>query len=234
MKIKYTLLLIFLTYNCFAQKYEIAALNIGASINSSPTNNMYYKGNQAAINYSTNILGLKNIDYDMQLGVEIHILQLSRLSYEGPAYTITGNDTKQNIYSEVTTSLCGVLNKKIYADHGYYYCGISMGGVEARNILKKGLAPPRADYIAPDFGYGPCFGVQGGYTYYYSKRWALDVQISIIDFDLDYNAQAPVYKPVRNLHYNIVAFTSTVGFRYAFGFNNKLIRGYTPDKFFGH
>ncbi len=234
MKIKYSLLLILLSFNSIAQKYEIAALNIGASINSSPTNNMYYKGNQVAFNYSTNILGLKNIDYDMQIGVEVHVLQLSRLSYEGPGYTITGNDTKQNVYSEITTSLCGVLNKKIYKEHGYFYAGISMGGVEARNILRKGLAPPRAEYIAPDFGYGPCFGVQGGYTYYYSKRWALDIQTSILDFDLDYNAHAPVFLPDRNLHYNIVAFTCTVGFRYAFGFNDKQTRGYKPDTFFGH
>ncbi len=214
-------LIILTTLPAFAQKFEFGA-NMGASINSKATNNLAYKGDGIAINYATSFFALMNIRHNLQIGIDANVLQLSRTS---PDYYLNGKkvidgrtDGKQFIYSKVTTAFDAVLNKKFYTRYGYFYGGIGIGVSVARNF-NKNTPSPSADYIAPDGGVGPVFGVQAGYTYNFSKRFAFNIEAAVRDFDLDYSAHAPVFKPYSYLHYRVVAYPVTVGIRYCFGFH---------------
>ncbi len=205
----------------FAQQYEVG-IGFGASINSKPTNNMYFRGDLVAANYATQLTVLRNLKDDFQVGIDLHVLELSRRSsigYTNDGYNI-GADHKKIVYATYASSFCAVVNKKLYMDENYFYFGAGMGLAIARNNSKT--LPVDASYEAPDGGFGLTVGLQVGYTLNFSNRFALNMEIAARYYDLDYTAEAPVVRPYTNIHYRIVAYPATVGIRYRLGYQKKL------------
>ncbi|MBA3830050.1 MAG: hypothetical protein H0X33_14005 [Taibaiella sp.] len=205
----------------FGQQYELG-LSAGVSINSKPTNNMYFKGDVITPNYAADVTLLRNFGDDFQIGIDIHEMELSRRShivYDDYGHLI-GADNKKFVYAKFASSICIVLNKKIYLDDNYFYGGIAMGGAIARNNSHK--LSGDAAYEAPDGGYGLSMGIQVGYVYNFCQRFALCGELASRYMDLDYDAHAPITLPATNLHYRMIAYSATIGFRYRFGYNRKL------------
>lgn len=221
MKTKFLLLGLLLPLLGYSQQYEIG-IGVGASINSKPTNNMLFRGDVVAANYATDFTFLKNINTDWQIGFDLHVLELSRrstITYNN-AGTDIGNDNKKFVYAKYAFAICAVANRKFHVDNNYFYVGAAMGAAIARNNSTETRSD--ASYLAPDGGYGLCIGLQAGYTYNFSTRWALNFEVAARYYDLDYDAHAPVIKPYTNIHYRIVAYPVTFGIRYRFGYQKKL------------
>ena len=133
-----------------------------------------------------------------------------------------GGDGKRFLYSRITTSFCGVLNRKFYVSptsKSYFYAGVAGGFVIARNNSQKPSSD--ASYKAPDGGKGINVGAQVGFSYSVSPRFSLCTEFAPRYFDLDYDAAAPK-QHLYNLHYRIVSYPMVIGFRYKFGYDKKL------------
>jgi len=221
MKTRLLLLILLCPVLAFSQQYEIG-IGGGASINSKPTNNMYFRGDRVAANYATELTFLKNVDKSWQVGLDLHMLELSRrsnINYNNDGNLI-GSDNKKLVYATYAYSFLAVANKKFFVDNNYFYVGAGMGFAIARNNSKK--LPVDASYEAPDGGYGLSVGLQAGYSVNFKTRWALNVEVAARYYDLDYDAHAPVVKPYTNIHYRIVSYPATIGVRYRFGYEKKL------------
>ena len=196
MKHIYLLIFSFLPAIIWAQKYEIG-LNGGATINSKPYGNMYYKAEKLALNYSTDFSFLANMEHDLQIGLDLHVFELSRIAnqkYANPTKdAVIGIDGRRFVYSKVTTAGYGILNKKLNTKNGYAYAGIAIGAALTINMDKT--PNTNASYIAPNGGHGISTGLQVGYCYPISKNWALNAEAAFRDMNLDYDATAPVFKP---------------------------------------
>lgn len=221
MKTSIILFLFLFPVIAFAQKYEIG-IGGGVSINSKPTNNMYFRGDKLAMNYATELTVLKNLSNNFQVGFDIHMLELSRKSnlvYINDGNSI-GNDNKKFVYATYAFSFCAVVNKKVYVDENYFYFGAGMGLAIARN--NSNSTSSNASYQAPDGGFGLTVGIQAGYTVNLSDRFALNMELAARYYDLDYDAHAPVVTPYTNIHYRIVSYPATIGIRYRLGYDKKL------------
>ena len=213
----------------YAQRYEVA-LNGGLNFNGNPTSNMLYKGDQLTANYSVNLQCVRNLEHNLQFGVDVNIFELSRIFNEAQGFKIKDNNSRLFVYSELTTAACFVLNKKMNTEHGYFYGGLAMGGVITAN-MHKNATDAKSNYIAPNGGLGSCFGGQVGYTYYYTPEWALDFEIGTRILDVDYGYNPPEYQPLSSMHYNIMSYSFTIGFKYALGLNTSVPRGYRADDY---
>jgi len=196
-----------------AQKYEFG-LEGGLSADGRPAGNMYYKGEKIDGNYSFRAQFLSNMSKNFQIGIELETFELSRLTaktYLTPMAdgTISG-DGQRLIYSEVTPTLCGVLNKKIRFHHGYFFGGIAAGAGTIVNPYKTGSS----EYLGPSGGVGPCLGLQIGFIRNITKRIAFNATAALRYYDLYYTAHAPNYTPYSYLHYEITSYSVNVGFRY--------------------
>lgn len=204
-----------------AQKMEIN-FNGGASVNSKPTANMYYKGKVVTLNYATGLSIVHNGRNDVQTGLQFEMLELSRKK------TIYGNtptgygviNRVKYIYAKNMSSAYLIVNKKINWERSYVYGGLAVGIGFARN--QSGNTTAEVPYKAPDGGYGISFGVQAGYSQYISKRFSLNVQGAARYYDIDNDAEAPKVKPVTGIHYRIVSYPVTIGLKYKFVYKKKL------------
>lgn len=217
MKYSITFLLLLLPFLSPAQTYELGAGG-GISINGKPTNNLYFRGDKLTVNYASYLSLLKNLKDDVQLGVDIHMLELSRKSsvaYDFEGKTI-GGDNKRFVYAKYALSIDAFLNKKYYLGQNYVYGGVAMGLGIARNNSHN--LPDNVSYGAPDGGYGLSVGAQVGYVYNIDSRWAVNAELDVRYYDFDYKAIAPIVRPFTNIHYRIVAYPLTVGVRYKFNY----------------
>ncbi len=213
-----------------AQNYEIG-IGGGLSINSKPSSNETYKGDIITPNYATNFTFLANLNHNFQIGVDFHVLELSRKSsVDFPQlYSLKpGGKGMEFIYGKVTTSYCATINKKINTKTGYFYVGGELGlGIE-RDALKDAYSihpvttitsHPTGNvyYIEPDGGFGIVGGPHAGYTRNITERIALNAEFAALFYDVYNNAEAPLIKPVTTLHYRIESSSLTIGVRYKFG-----------------
>jgi len=217
MKHSITLLILLLPFVSQAQNYELGAGG-GISINGKPTNNLYFKGDKLTVNYASYISLVKNMKDDVQMGVDIHMLELSRKSsevYDFEGRNIGGDD-KRFVYAKFAFSIDAVLNKKYYIGKDYAYGGVAAGLSIARNNSHN--LPDNVSYGAPDGGYGLSVGAQLGYVHNIDNRWAVNAAIDARYYDFDYKAIAPIVRPYTNIHYRIIAYPLTVGVRYKFSY----------------
>jgi hypothetical protein len=219
---KHSIILTFLLlpFLATAQTYELGAGG-GISLNGKPTNNLYFKGDKLTVNYASYLSLLKNMKDDVQMGIDIHMLELSRKSsviYDFEGRNI-GGDNKRFVYAKYAFSIDAVLNKKYYIGKNYVYGGIAAGLSIARNNAHN--LPDNVSYGAPDGGYGLSVGVQLGYVYNIDNRWALNAEVDARYYDFDYKAIAPIVRPFTNIHYRIVAYPLTIGVRYKFSYFKK-------------
>jgi hypothetical protein len=214
--------LVFLLVASIASFMTIAQTELGLaggfSVNSKPTNNMYYKGDKLAINYAGVATVLFNMKNNLQGGIQLNIQELSRNSemtfVAMNGVDVIGNDGKKFVYSKVSSTLCGVLNRKWIVDSSgsYIYYGAAMGFAIARNNSKK--LESNVSYKAPDGGFGLAAGLQVGYARSLSDKLSLNLEIAARYMDLDYSAKAPIFSPSSNLHYRIITYPVTLGLRY--------------------
>jgi len=218
-----TMLFLLLPAVMHAQRFEIGVSG-GLSVNSKPTNNMYYQGDIVTYNYASQLTILSNNSRKWQTGLDIHVLELSRGSNYRYYYNdnFIGGDGKRFLYSRITTSFCAVATRKIYispVSKSYFYVGVAGGLVIARNNSQ--IASADASYKAPVGGKGVEVGAQLGFSYSVSSRFSLYSEFAPRYFDLDYDAAAPK-EHLYNLHYRIVTYPLVIGFRYKFGYDKKL------------
>lgn len=213
------IILVFLMLSpCFAfsQKVEFG-FGGGISTNTQPAGNMYYLGDQGTINYAASVWALYNSWTGWQLGINIHELELSATStkvYTDATYpTITyGGDDKRFVYSTYTTSLCGIVNKKILAGKNDIYMGFAVGFALAKNDANN--RSPNESYKAPDNGNGAVLGMQAGYNYNFNSLTAFNLDIAARYYDLHYGVTAPHMNTSSNLNYQIWSFPVTIGLRF--------------------
>ncbi|MGN6568459.1 MAG: hypothetical protein ACTHJ0_10925 [Flavipsychrobacter sp.] len=219
---KHSIILTFLLlpFLATAQTYELGAGG-GISLNGKPTNNLYFKGDKLTVNYASYLSLLKNMKDNVQMGIDIHMLELSRKSsviYDFEGRNI-GGDNKRFVYAKYAFSIDVVLNKKYYIGKNYVYGGIAAGLSIARNNAHN--LPDNVSYGAPDGGYGLSVGAQLGYVYNIDNRWALNAEVDARYYDFDYKAIAPIVRPFTNIHYRIVAYPLTISVRYKFSYFKK-------------
>ena len=216
----------------YGQNFELGA-STGVSMNGKPLGNMFYKAEKAVPNYSFDFCFLSNINNKLQIGLDLAILELSRKpaqNYLNPNKDGNiGNDGKRFVYAKAAYAFCGVINKKIESFNGYFYGGLALGVCLSVNMDKT--PNEYASYIAPNGGYGPCSGLQIGYDRYFSQRFAFNAEVAIRNFNLDYDATAPIFKPYSSLHYRIMSYSCNIGVRYALGLKSGGHKEYDQNFF---
>lgn len=192
---------------------EILALG-GPSINSNPSSNMAYKGENMTLNYTAALQGLYNVHRSISVGVEFRTTELSRISdsvYFTYLKTNIGGDGKRFTYSKMLLSASVVANGKLNLVRGYFYGGVALGYGMSTHDSKK--LSKNESYRAPNGGNGFSFGTHIGYTYGINPYLGLNIEGSLRNYTLSYDAGAPEVFPYTNLKYNITAYSITVGLK---------------------
>ncbi len=229
-----------------AQEFE-GGIGGGFSVNTQPTDNMVYKGDQSLMNYSANLRLLYTTKNNWQLGVEGQMHELSSKSSKkyGGFYNGTlkidsvGGDDKKLVYAKYLVNVCGVVNKRFDFGGSYAYVGIAVGFAAARNNSHK--YESNESYKAPDGGRGIAYGAQLGYAANITSQIGIYLEGSFRAYTLDYrNADAPQVPGGPKLKYNIMAFPCTFGLRYVFHrvpasaygtYNKEKLRYYENKKY---
>ncbi len=217
----------------FAQTSEFG-IGGGFSTNSSPTDNMEYKGDQMLMNYSGTLKVLFTGRTGWQYGFDGHILELASKSskkyggfYNDELYIPSvGGDGKKLVYAKYATSFCAVLNRLMpVGPDASFYIGAAVGYGFARNNSKRYL--PNESYKAPDGGEGMVYGLQLGYRKNISEGVVFNIEGAMRAFNLGYDAEAPQRPYHEVLRYSVVSFPVTVGLRFLIfhGDENKALRG---------
>ena len=222
----------------FAQKFEFG-FGGGLSTNTQPSGNMYYVGDASTANYAAGLWALYNSWSGWQLGLNIHELELSSTSktvYADPNYpTITyGGDDKLFVYSAYTTSICGIVNKKLLSGRSDIYMGFALGWALAKNDQYNRSS--NESYKAPDNGNGLVLGGQFGYNYNFNPLFALNFEVAPRYYDLHYGTTAPtpLKNTTSNLNYQIWAVPFTVGFRFRIQSADRTNPMFDYDKYRRH
>lgn len=198
--------------------FELTA-GVGASINSAPSDNMPYKGNKIAPNYSALFNATYNIHRSMSAGVEVRSLQLSdksdNLYLAGLPNTLVGGDGKRFVYAKNALSVCGVFNGKLNTYRGYYYGGAALGyGFTMHDAAQ--VKREKESFRTPGNGSGFVWGVQAGYTHGLTAVLGLNIEGALRNYSLNHSS-ASTFQPEivfpANLQYNITAYTLTVGLK---------------------
>lgn len=190
----------------------------GVSTNSTPTDNMPYKGDRLTLNYSALAGAAYNIHRSISAGIEFRALELSRKSdatFTAPFNTLIGGDDRKLMYSKATASACGVFNGKLTVFRGYFYGGAAIGyGFSMHDYGRSDAA--KESYRTPDGGSGLVWGVQAGYTHGLSKVLGINFEAALRNYSLNYDHTADydiVPTTLPDLSYNITAYTFTVGLK---------------------
>lgn len=190
----------------------------GLSVNSTPTDNMPFKGAKLTANYSTILCGVYNFHRSMSAGIEVRSLGLSRksdidLNTMGYTFGAVGGDNRKITYSANMVSVCAVYNAKLNTYRGYFYGGAAIGyGFSAHDDGR--INPNTEVYRSPDGGSGVSWGVQAGYTYGISSALGLNFEGALRNYTLNYNSAVyPSLLLAPDLSYNITAYTFTVGLK---------------------
>jgi hypothetical protein len=214
----------------FAQKYE-ATVGAGIGMTGTPGDNLYYKGDKAVLSYALMANVMQNFGkYNWQAGVQFNALPMSGktskeyISFYNSSLVPSG---KKVIYSNLTSSLCFVANKKFdlsdlkflgkMKPKGDVYVGITLGFAFAKNATKKDSTDKDVIYQAPDGGVGPVYGLQLGYTYPLNNKWSANIELGLRYYYMYFTAQAPhVTGEAVNLHFGVMTYPITVGVKYNF------------------
>jgi hypothetical protein len=206
--------LLFAPFSGFAQNFELG-IGVGLSANTKPSDNMPYKGDKLAISYAFAADVLYNVSDFFQTGIEVHLTQLSRKS--SVAYTTfygnkIGDDNKRFVYAKTATSICAVVNGKLYGQNGYAYGGLAAGYAAARHDSKQ--LSSNESYRAPNGGNGLVLGAQLGYVLGLTERLGFSAQGALRYYSFKYDAMEPTGTTMDKLKYSIISFPVTVGIRY--------------------
>lgn len=192
----------------------------GLSINSAPTDNMPYKGNRVAPNYSALFNATYNIHRSMSAGLEVRSLQLSNKSdfvyTSSPISSLAiGGDDKRFVFAKNAMSVCGVFNGKLNGYRGYYYAGGALGygfTVHDASAVKR----EKESFRTPSNGSGLVWGLQAGYTYGLTALLGINIEGALRNYTFNHS-NATIFQPEvtfpNNLQYNITAYTLTAGIK---------------------
>ena len=240
---KMLFVLLLLGIKAEAQELEIG-VGGGFSINTTPSDNMVYKGDQSLMNYATNLKVLYTTKNNWQLGLEGHMVELASKSskkYDGfynghLLIDSVGGDDKKLVYAKNTVMVCGVANKRFDFGGSHAFVGVAIGYVSARNNSHKYNA--NETYKGPDGGKGICYGLQVGYSANITEKIGIFAEVAWRSLSLSYEADAPQVFPYEDLKYSIMTFPVTFGIRYslfkvpvsAYGTYNRDTRKYYENK----
>lgn len=205
------------TVPTMAQKGAImVAATGGVSINSNPTDNMVYKGDQVTLNHAATLSGVYNFHRSMDFGIEVRTAQLSRISdssYYTYLKTTIGGDGKRFVYAKNAISVNAIFNGKLNMNRGYLYVGPAVGYAITRHnssVLNTGTET----YRAPDGGRGVVLGAQAGFVYGLGKIVGINIEAALRHHMLSYDAGAPDVVPYTDLKYNITSYGITTGLKF--------------------
>ena len=201
---------------CNAQNVELG-INAGIGTNTKPSDNMPYKGDLLTMNFAGSFIGLYNINKRWQAGLEFHSTQLSMKStipYTTYWGVKIGDDDKKFMYAKNAASVCGVFNGKLFIDNGYGYAGVAIGYGATRHNSKTLNADE--SYRAPDGGKGMVYGLQVGFVKGISELFAVNAQVALRHYNLEYDAMEPTATTKENLNFKINSFPITLGIRFRF------------------
>lgn len=220
MKRLLALSILLLAYNAQAQKVSLS-IGAGGSTNGQPTDNMVYKGDQSLFNYAVTAKLTYNTVTNWQYGIVGHMHELSSTSdstYQGfPNRYLridsVGGDGKKLLYSKYTIAACAFLNKNFQVgEKTGIYLGVAAGWGFARN--NSLYYDENVSYVTADGGDGFCYGGQLGINQMLGNRVSFFLDIAFRQYNFEYDAGAPLVRPVEKLNYSIWALPITVGLSY--------------------
>lgn len=195
----------------------------GACFVGQPTGNMYFKGDESAINPSMLATLLYNSRKDVQIGGELRVHPL--VAYSTHPYTDAyighqfGGSSKKVVYADYLTDFTIILNKKLTFNQSELYAGVAAGiaHTNGNKTLKDGEL-----YQYPDGGLGSSLGFQVGVNFLASSNFAVNFEAAARFYDLKYGS----YNDARNaprekIHGSIAAFPVAITFRYRFLGDNR-------------
>lgn len=211
-----------LSLKSYGQYVELG-LGGGICLVGQPTGNMYYKGNESAINPS--FLGslLYNTINNVQIGAELRVHPL--VAYSTQPYTDAyighqfGGSSKKVVYADYMTDFTVILNKKLALNQTELYAGVAAGiaHTNGNKTLKDGEL-----YQYPDGGLGSSLGMQVGVDFLASSNFAINFEAAARFYDIRYGSFIDArYAPREKIHGSIVAFPVAITFRYRFLGNNR-------------
>jgi len=210
---KKTFLFLLLPVCSFAQKIELG-VGAGISLNSKPSENLYFKGEKTTINPAATVQGFYNINERWQAGLQLHFSSLSGKS------TVTNIDSmghsssedKRFVYAKTNIIGCAVVNARFPAQNGYVYGGAALGYGVSRHDSKT--LKSKEAYRTPDGGKGVVLGLQVGYVRGITKHLAVSAEAAFRYQQLGYDTHAGTNTVTENLKYSVMSFPVTVGIRY--------------------
>jgi hypothetical protein len=210
------------------------AIGAGMSVNSTPSDNMYYQADKYIPNYAVSGSLVDNIgkDKSWQVGIQLHCLQLANKSskpfasdnlsaYAYNTNATVGNDGTKFVFGQYTVSATLIANKKIpVSQKAEMYIGIAAGYSSIRNC--RGTGSPVVAYLAPDGGQGPVYGGQIGFIAKSNNNTSFYMELAPRFYSVTFSGtQAPFTQtPHPDLKFNTIAYPITLGYRYTFPDNH--------------
>jgi len=213
---KFTFIILLLTSLHVQAQIELG-LNLGAAINTNPNGNLYYQGDKSPLNPMVSLKGLYNVNDHLQAGLDISLTQLTRKSDKSYPYYLggtVGGDNKKIVLAKTYTSVCAIVNGKVFTKNGYMYGGAAVGHGVARHNSQTRL--PNESYRAPDGGNGLVAGLQIGAVWGASKTLGYNVELAGRYLNLQYDAKAPYTTPAADMSYHLYDIMLSIGFHYRF------------------
>lgn len=196
----------------FAQRGAIElAAGGGVSMNSAPSGTLIYVGSKSPVNYSTQLNALYNVHRNISIGLDVRLLELSRIT--DTSLTPTEPATARKImYSKAVFTPCAVTNGKINIMRGYIYGGVALG-YALNTHTDFSINRSKETYRTPGGGNGPVIGAQLGFTYGINRFMGIYAEAALRNITLESKADAPK-KIYTQLNYNITAYNLTVGVKF--------------------
>jgi hypothetical protein len=213
-----------------AQRVEIG-LGAGAAMHTGMGGSIFYKATNAGISpaatgsiyYNFNQHNDKKLN--LQVGAEAsHGMELRNTSTTTYSYfnLPIGNDGKYFRYAQEWTGAALLGNVKYrYSERAFAYGGIAVGMLQTRNESNRSgsdFADKPYTYTAPDGGQGIGGGIQLGYNYRLSRRFAINAEVAARYYSIAYEVNDASYPGGTSFNYAMLMVPVTLGVRYSIGY----------------
>lgn len=198
---------------CFSQKLELG-LGIGASINTTPSGNLVFKGDKSTIKPAANLQALYNISERFQTGIELSVTGLSgkgKFTYIDSSGQELGTDVRRFIYAKTYASALAVFNVKFGDPYRYAYAGVALGYGVGRHDSKE-LKPNEA-FRTPDGGKGLAAGVQAGVVQSLGRHISVFGSLALRYHQMNYDTPIGTCAITEKLSYTVMSVPVLVGIR---------------------